>query len=53
MILSSVIAEVLREELWKISLQIAFYGLIFIICLLILGFIIKGIKTLFRKIFKK
>ena len=47
------IADVLREELWKISLQIAFYGLIFVICLLILGFIIKGIKTLFRKLFKK
>ena len=53
MILSSIIAEVLKEELFKISLQIAFYGLIFVICLLILGLIIRKIKTLFRKLFKK
>ena len=50
---STVIADILVAELAKIADAYVFYGLIFIICLLILGLIIRGVKSFFRMIFKK
>jgi hypothetical protein len=53
MVLSSVIADVLAAELAKIAEAYAIYGIIFVVCLLILGLIIRGVKSFFRGIFKK
>lgn len=53
MVLSTVIADILATELWKIAIEIAILGIIFIICLLIVGLFIRGVKSFFRRIFKK
>lgn len=50
---TSRITEVLVNELEKIAEAYAFYGLILVICLMILGLIIRGVKSFFRRIFKK
>ena len=51
--LAAMVGEILVEELAKIADQYVLIAIIFVVCLMILGLIIRGIKALFRAIFRR
>lgn len=51
--LAAQVGEVLTRELGKIANQYVVLAIIFVACLMILAVIIRGIKALFRLIFKR
>ena len=51
--LAAQVGEVLTRELEKIANQYITLAIIFVACLMILALIIRGIKALFRAIFRR